>query len=148
MDPTLLAILSIFGGAALTAAAGFVGAAIQARREHMRWLREQRFVAYRDTLAQTRRVAQLEADLDNLEELARSGQSSSQLVEGLKKARERVDAERDEMARVSAPFVLLGPPEMESAVSEIFAASGDKNAMTAARAEFVRRARVALQIRD
>ncbi|WP_404472349.1 hypothetical protein [Microbacterium aerolatum] len=46
MDPTLLAVLSIFGGAGLTTAAGFVGAGIQARREHSRWIRERRLDAY------------------------------------------------------------------------------------------------------
>lgn len=42
IDPTLLALLSIFGGATLTVIAGFFGAWIQSRREHSKWLREQR----------------------------------------------------------------------------------------------------------
>lgn len=46
MDATTLAVLSIFGGAALTALAALVGATIQARREHRRWIREQRLIAY------------------------------------------------------------------------------------------------------
>lgn len=46
IDPTVLAILSIFGGAALTALAGLIGAGINASREHNRWLREQRISAY------------------------------------------------------------------------------------------------------
>lgn len=50
MDPTLLAVLSIFGGAALTAGAGFVGTRVQSRREHDRWLREQRHEVCRDYL--------------------------------------------------------------------------------------------------
>lgn len=50
LDPTLLALLSIFGGAALTVAAGFVGAWIQGRREHTKWLRDQRYLAHLDYL--------------------------------------------------------------------------------------------------
>lgn len=36
IDPTVLAILSIFGGAALTALAGLIGAGINASRERNR----------------------------------------------------------------------------------------------------------------
>lgn len=46
IDPTFLAILGIFGGAALAAIAGLIGAAIQGRREHSKWVRERRFDAY------------------------------------------------------------------------------------------------------
>lgn len=46
IDPTILALLSIFGGALLTAVAGLVGALIQGRREHQRWVRERRYDAY------------------------------------------------------------------------------------------------------
>lgn len=46
IDPTLLAVLSIFGGVAVTAGAGLLGAWIQGRREHTRWLRERRLDAY------------------------------------------------------------------------------------------------------
>ena len=46
LDPTLLALLSIFGGVAVTVVAGLVGAWIQGRREHRRWLRERRLEAW------------------------------------------------------------------------------------------------------
>lgn len=46
IDPTALALLSIFGGAALTVIAGFIGAWLQTRREHDRWVREKRLTAY------------------------------------------------------------------------------------------------------
>ena len=46
IDPTLLALLSIFGGAMLTALAGVWGAWRQSRREHTRWVRERRYDAY------------------------------------------------------------------------------------------------------
>lgn len=54
LDPTLLALLSIFGGALLTAAAGFWGAWRQSKREHTRWVRERRYEAYLDFVAMSR----------------------------------------------------------------------------------------------
>lgn len=53
LDPTLLALLSIFGGVALTIIAGAIGALIQHRREHTKWLRDQRLRVYSDHLAAT-----------------------------------------------------------------------------------------------
>ena len=53
IDPTVLAILAIFGGAALAGAATLLGAAIQARREHRRWLREKRYEAHLNILGLT-----------------------------------------------------------------------------------------------
>lgn len=46
IDPTALALLSIFGGVILTVIAGFIGAWIQGRREHAKWLRDQRMAAF------------------------------------------------------------------------------------------------------
>ncbi|WP_156138659.1 hypothetical protein [Microbacterium mangrovi] len=39
-------MLTIFGAALVTAGAGFAGAAIQGRREHNRWVRQERLAAY------------------------------------------------------------------------------------------------------
>lgn len=66
IDPTLLAILSIFGGAALTVLAGIVGAFIQARREHRTWLREKRY----DAFVELRRIYLELADIEREQELA------------------------------------------------------------------------------
>lgn len=46
IDPTLLALLSIFGGVLVTVGAGLLGAWIQGRREHRTWLRAERLTAY------------------------------------------------------------------------------------------------------
>lgn len=51
LDPTILALLSIFGGVLLTIIAGGVGALIQHRREHSKWLRDQRLRTYTEFLA-------------------------------------------------------------------------------------------------
>ncbi|MGX1694069.1 hypothetical protein ACWIBQ_01620 [Microbacterium keratanolyticum] len=67
MDPTTLAVLSIFGGAALTAVAGFVGAWLQGRREHSRWLREQRYEAFTRFMAYQHRVDVIKNKSDRLD---------------------------------------------------------------------------------
>lgn len=98
MDPTLLALLSIFGGAALTVAAGFVGAGIQARREHARWLRERRFDAYTALSEYLHRNKILTHDLHV------KLQKTAALVERLESATEedeRVEL-RDEIQRLVA----------------------------------------------
>lgn len=46
LDPTAQVLLTVFGAAIVTALAGFAGAAIQGRREHRRWVRQQRLAAY------------------------------------------------------------------------------------------------------
>ena len=51
IDPTVLALLSIFGGVVLTITAGAIGALIQHRREHGKWLRDQRLRVYTEFLA-------------------------------------------------------------------------------------------------
>jgi hypothetical protein len=51
IDPTVLALLSIFGGVILTIIAGALGALIQHQREHSKWLRDQRLRVYTEFLA-------------------------------------------------------------------------------------------------
>ncbi len=66
MDPLALALLSIFGGAALTAGAGFLGAWIQSRRETARWWRDERLSAYIAVLQRTDAwVSAAQVDLGN-----------------------------------------------------------------------------------
>ena len=50
LDPTAQVLLTVFGAAIVTALAGFAGAALQGRREHKRWVRQERLAAYLDFL--------------------------------------------------------------------------------------------------
>lgn len=50
IDPLLSLLVGALGAATLTVVGGFVGAWVQSRREHSRWIREERLVAYRDVL--------------------------------------------------------------------------------------------------
>jgi hypothetical protein len=52
-DLTVVSLLSIFGGVVVTVLAGLIGAWIQSRREHTKWRRDQRLVAYVELLAAT-----------------------------------------------------------------------------------------------
>jgi hypothetical protein len=67
MDSALLAVLSIFGGAALTAGAGFIGAWLQSRREHSRWLREQRYEAFSRFMGYQHRIDVIKNKSDRLD---------------------------------------------------------------------------------
>jgi hypothetical protein len=46
MSSIALALLSALGGVTVTALAGLVGALVQSRRDHARWLREKRYAVY------------------------------------------------------------------------------------------------------
>lgn len=56
IDPLVALLVGAFGAAALTVGGGFLGAFLQHRREHERWIREQRFDAYRDFLSGAERM--------------------------------------------------------------------------------------------
>ncbi|MGY4856857.1 hypothetical protein [Cryobacterium sp. AP23] len=61
-DPTLLAILYIFGAALLTAVAGFALAIWQSNRDHARWVRERRYDSFTRILALAGRYSHHRAD--------------------------------------------------------------------------------------
>jgi hypothetical protein len=50
VDPLLSLLIGSLGAAILTIGGAAVGAWLQSRREHSRWIREQRLIAYRDLL--------------------------------------------------------------------------------------------------
>ncbi|MFF2487236.1 hypothetical protein ACFVSU_12595 [Microbacterium sp. NPDC058062] len=56
IDPTALALLSIFGGVVLTIIAGGIGALIQHRRENTKWLRDNRLRVYSGFLSAVEQI--------------------------------------------------------------------------------------------
>ncbi|WP_166874426.1 hypothetical protein [Salinibacterium sp. ZJ450] len=72
IDPTMLALLSIFGGVIITVLAGFIGAWLQAKRDRTKWIRERRLEAYADHLTVTDELfaTGLIANLDEEPEIA------------------------------------------------------------------------------
>jgi len=62
-------VLSLLVGALGAALIGLLGAWIQSRREHARWIREQRFDAYRDFFRVAERLAQIpDVDIEDGEQ--------------------------------------------------------------------------------
>ncbi|WP_442576346.1 hypothetical protein ACSBPH_04175 [Microbacterium sp. F51-2R] len=144
LDPTLLALLSIFGGAALTIIAGFVGAWIQSRREHQKWLREQRYLAYLDYIKKKDKYDRAAGRIEHTEgvfeqasrglppgfasddEILAAIQDLAEVGEGPEEVRARIRAQRAEfealyadMYEAVAAFSLLGPQSVVEAGREL-----------------------------
>lgn len=160
MDPTLLALLSIFGGAALTVIAGFIGAWIQGRREHKKWLREQRLNAYLQALAFVRGIIvariQIEALRDQVNKRKQPGEADpanaahlQQIRETLDRVGENLNAMPERISEVMAPLGILGPPAVESAMSAFLPllSVSDLKATEAAEKVLVAAMRAALKVK-
>lgn len=134
MDPTALALLSIFGGAALTAIAGLIGAVVQARREHNRWVRERRYEAF----------VKVQTLMEELEAIKWS------LIARTSPDLERAEAAMEQLmlkfAEYNAPIVVLGPGYVVSAIKAVNAAS-DEDEHDVAQWRLQRAMRRALKIR-
>ncbi|NEN04735.1 hypothetical protein G3T36_02525 [Diaminobutyricibacter tongyongensis] len=123
-------LILVVVGALVTFAAGLIGAWIQSRREHSKWLRERRYEAF---------VA-IEAVVYRLDELGQRGvalktrlgqlNSSSTLTPPQREQREQLTRElaayADEYDQASrqrydsaAPLLILGPPQVEKSVSAV-----------------------------
>nr|WP_315267309.1 hypothetical protein [Microbacterium lemovicicum] len=137
MDPTALAILSIFGGAALTAGAGAVGAALQSRREHARWKRERRYEAY---VAMIRfmddvRTYNESKSLDSVPvarlraAMAKLARPKPDIIEHAQEAIEAAVTITNRQREVLAPILLLGPDSVVAAAKAVVNAMDDSGAL-------------------
>lgn len=146
MDPTLLAILSIFGGAALTTVAGFIGAGIQSRREHEKWLREKRLEAFVESRVYFTKARRLVDDYREASAKAKNGDALAG------KKMEQLVIERNEVAkeyaRAAAPLAVLGPDEIDEAITKLAKQlfTDDEIAKKAADEVVIGRMRAALKI--
>jgi hypothetical protein len=95
IDPIVSLIVGAFGAAALTLLGALLGAWLQARREHSRWLRDQRFAIYLALLELQRRRPEVES-------MSVQSEESRQYMK--------------EMARVQGGIALLGPRRMRDAI--------------------------------
>lgn len=137
-DPTLLALFSILG-VGLTIIAGFVGAWIQGRREHNRWLREQRYEAFANMLALTGKIAKMWADVDVLEERAAAanaaGEPTDKLLQSLVQLRERAEKAYATFDDAAAPLLILGPTSVITTLNSEVGNLIDKDRSKASDAE-------------
>lgn len=163
LDPTLLALLSIFGGAALTVIAGFIGAGIQSRTEHAKWARERRYEGYVRAVPLLRKIQidsqdqkALGAKIDDLTkrrppqpdkpwDLERQMASSE-----LDALRERYVRHNAEVYDFLAPLIVLGPEPVRAAVEAVSAAlnDDDTNAYDAAEERLTDAMTAALGVKD
>jgi hypothetical protein len=149
MDPTLLAVLSIFGGVAVTAGAGLFGAWIQSRREHRKWLRERRIHTYdrAHRLVEDMRYGDHDRDvadhyIKKIEDLANeAGIPPADREKFVDQAREAVggdihsprgvyDWTRDIRARkveIEASLALVGTPDVRRRLDKVIGTLNEKD---------------------
>ena len=142
IDPTLLALLSIFGGALLAAVAGLIGAWIQSRREHRAWLREKRFEAFVSVRVLMRTLHRYVSDRKQGEADGDDARATA--------ARHALLGLQDSLAETMAPMVILGPTSVHEAGIALTNAIHDGQAaeIEAAESEFVSRMQQSLVSRE
>ncbi|MFJ4999110.1 hypothetical protein ACIP5T_13215 [Microbacterium sp. NPDC088619] len=161
IDPTLLAFLTIFGAAGVTAVAGAGLAIWQSRRDHARWVRERRYEGLTRILALADHYARHRAD--GSEMMARSDElqvehalgdpsaadSLRVLGENMARNLEQVGPIHDEMTDVAATLEIIGPNDVLEALNaytDTFPGD-DPDATERAKDAFVIAARKALRIK-
>lgn len=122
MDPTLLAVLSSLSGVAITAAAGFIGAWIQGRREHQKWLRDQRYEAFVRLLVLMRSIVAARKEMHHLSEKIQEAKSKGVPLNESTAAeftafRQRFDETAERFGEVAAPMRLLGTSGVDSTLN-------------------------------
>lgn len=132
IDPTVLALLPI-AGVTLTIIAGLVGAWIQGRREHKRWLREQRYEAYTRTVHVASTVRAVATEVVAIVHDVQAGtipeskreSTAAKLTERTAQLNELNDTASERMA----PLVILGPKTVSDAYVALIDAMGPPEAM-------------------
>lgn len=146
IDPTALALLSIFGGVIVTALVGLLGAWIQSRREHSRWLRERRFDAITKAFAITKGFDLNRSKVMKIVEREGKDENDPRVRALLDQADELYTT----VAEGLAPIAILGPAEVSNAYMDMQAAyeAEDDEALGEAEVAFRDAARRALKVKD
>lgn len=132
IDPTVLALLPI-SGVALTIIAGLVGAWIQSRREHKRWVREQRYEAYTRTIHVGSTVRAVATEIVAIVRDIQKGKIPESKREStaarLKERTAHLNALSDAVSERMAPLVILGPKTVSDAYVALIESMGPPEAM-------------------
>lgn len=161
IDPTLLAFLTIFGAAGVTAIAGAVLAIWQSRRDHARWVRERRYEGLTRILALADRYARHREEgtemmkrSDELHAAHAAGDASAaealtDLGEEMRQNLDQVRPIQEELGDVAATLEIIGPNDVLEALNaytDTFPGE-DPEATERAKDAFVIAARKALGIK-
>lgn len=164
LDPTMQVLLTVFGAALVTAFAGFVGAGVQSRREHTRWLKQERLAAYvaflrvaheMNDLYEKVETTQAEVDEHSArvaawiasaaenpvvstsegDELVRESQETvASFTAATQEYTDRLKAMQASMIESSVAFKLLGPRPVAKAAEKIETTSGGSEVAAAVEA--------------
>ncbi|MDQ1218142.1 hypothetical protein [Microbacterium arborescens] len=152
IDPTLLALLP-FIGVIVTVLVGLFGAWVQSRREHARWVREQRFEAYVRVRAIITRLEYTDAD-HKLADLRRGAddhdlESARQRLSEVDDYKEALLTIRADFFDATVPLTILGPASVDDATTALLDAMNRENEaeINAAKKLLVTEMRKALGVR-
>jgi len=143
LSPLAQVLLTIFGGATVAALGGLFGAWIQGRRDHAKWVREQRYEAFITAIMLLRQVALLTGKAN---ELAAKGALPNGELDALsKKATDSIAG----WPEASAPLALLGPDGVDESLGVAAKAlrSNDQAVLRAAEQTLLKAMRAALAIK-
>ncbi|WP_457098830.1 hypothetical protein [Microbacterium sp. P5_E9] len=115
LNAAWIALAAGVAGVVLTVVAGFIGAWIQGRREHTKWVKEKRYEAYVEVWA-------LNHMLTNNRRALRSAQAKGDQA-GVDRYSARLDDLNATFERAGAPLNVLGPEEVTAAALKMLDAS-------------------------
>lgn len=110
IDPTVLALLTIFGSVTVTVLVGLIGAWLQSKREHARWLRERRYEAAVKAYALTKGFDLNWSKTMKIAESEGASEDNPRLLAMLAQA----DELHTTVAETLAPLAMLGPQDVAS----------------------------------
>lgn len=132
-------------GVAVTVLAGFIGAGIQSRREHKKWVREKQYEATVSMYALIKAFQLNRAKMDKVAKGEGMTPESPEVVALVA----RDDALYDGVAQAVAPLVILGPTPVGIAAAEMQVAleARDTSKVEAAQERLIVAARRSLKVR-
>ncbi|UPL12181.1 hypothetical protein [Microbacterium sufflavum] len=132
-------------GVAVTVLAGFIGAGIQSRREHKKWVREKQYEA---TVSMYALIKAFQFNRTKMDRVARDEGMTPESPEVVALVA-RDDALYDSVAEAMAPLAILGPTPVGIAAAEMQVAleARDRSKAEAAQERLIVAARRSLKVR-
>lgn len=147
MDSLTVGLISGIGAASLTVVGGLIGAWIQGRREHDRWLRERRFEAYTKFMRHQHQITLMSAVLDNLSaSIKKDGSNIPVIQDKLAAAQERINESERQLPEATTELYILAAGEVEQAARAYLEARVTGKNVPSAESRFLRAMRESLGI--